>query len=44
VKTVSRFLHVLTGRIDGVGGVGLFTVDPTTHDGESATPGCSAHR
>jgi len=32
VETVFRFLHVLTGRLDGVNAVGLFTIDPTTHD------------
>jgi len=35
VETVFRFLHVLTGRIDGVDAVGLFTIDPTTHDEET---------
>jgi KaiC/GvpD/RAD55 family RecA-like ATPase len=34
-ETVFRFLHVLTGRIDGVDAVGLFTIDPTTHDRET---------
>jgi KaiC/GvpD/RAD55 family RecA-like ATPase len=32
IETVFRFLHVLTGRIDSVGGIGLFTLDPTSHD------------
>jgi KaiC/GvpD/RAD55 family RecA-like ATPase len=32
IETVFRFLHVLTGRIDSVGGIGLFSLDPTTHD------------
>jgi len=32
VETVFRFLHVLTGRIDGIDGIGLFTIDPTTHE------------
>lgn len=37
VETVFRFLHVLTGRIDEVDGVGLFTIDPTTHDAETVS-------
>ena len=32
LETVFRFLHVLTGRIDSLDGVGLFAIDPTTHD------------
>jgi len=32
IETVFRFLHVLTGRIDDMDGLGLFTIDPTTHD------------
>ena len=32
LETVFRFLHVLTGRVDSIGGVGVFTIDPTTHD------------
>jgi len=35
VETVFRFLHVLTGRVDDVSAVGLFTIDPTTHDAET---------
>jgi len=35
VETVFRFLHVLTGRIDGVDAIGLFTIDPMTHDAET---------
>ena len=31
-ETVFRFLHVLTGRIDDIDAIGLFTIDPTTHD------------
>lgn len=34
-ETVFRFLHVLTGRIDSLDAVGLFTIDPTTHDRET---------
>lgn len=32
VETVFRFLHVLTGRVDGIDGMGIFTIDPTTHE------------
>lgn len=32
LETVFRFLHVITGRIDSIGGLGFFTIDPTTHD------------
>jgi len=32
IETVFRFLHVLTGRIDDADGVGLFMIDPTTHE------------
>ncbi|MDY6818697.1 MAG: hypothetical protein SVG88_08550 [Halobacteriales archaeon] len=32
VETVFRFLHVLTGRVSGADGLGLFAIDPTTHD------------
>ncbi|MFB6299736.1 MAG: RAD55 family ATPase [Halobacteriales archaeon] len=32
VETVFRFLHVLTGRVSGADGLGLFSIDPTTHD------------
>ena len=32
LQTVFRFLHVFTGRIASVGGLGLYTIDPTTHD------------
>jgi len=35
IETVFRFLHVLTGRIDGVEASGLFTIDPTTHEEET---------
>ena len=35
VETVFRFLHVLRGRIDEVGAIGLFTIDPTTHKEET---------
>lgn len=32
LKTVFRFLHVFTGRITSVDALGLYTIDPTTHD------------
>ena len=32
LQTVFRFLHVFTGRISSVDGLGLYTIDPTTHD------------
>lgn len=32
VEPVFRFLHVLTGRIDETNGLGLFTIDPGSHD------------
>lgn len=31
-QTVFRFLHVFTGRIQSVGGLGLFSIDATAHD------------
>ena len=32
LQTVSRFVHTLVGRIDGVGGMGVLLVDPSNHD------------
>lgn len=32
LETVFRFLHVLTGRIESIEGLGMFAIDPTTHD------------
>jgi KaiC/GvpD/RAD55 family RecA-like ATPase len=32
LQTVFRFLHVFTGRIQSVEGLGLFSIDPTAHD------------
>lgn len=32
LRTVSRFVHTLVGRIDNVDGLGVFVVDPTGHD------------
>jgi len=32
LETVFRFLHVFTGRIRSVGGLGLFVIDPGMHD------------
>jgi hypothetical protein len=31
-ETVFRFLHVFTGRIRSVGGLGMFVVESTVHD------------
>lgn len=32
LETVFRFVHVLCGRIDSIDGLGLFAIDPTTHE------------
>ncbi len=32
LKTVFRFLHVFTGRVTSADALGLYTIDPTTHD------------
>ncbi len=32
LETVFRFLHVITGRVESIEGLGVFTIDPTTHD------------
>lgn len=32
LETVFRFLHVLTGRVASIDGLGLFAIDPTTHE------------
>lgn len=32
LQTVFRFLHVLTGRVRSIGGLGLYTMDPDMHD------------
>jgi len=32
VRTVSRFVHALVGRIDAVDGLGILLIDPTNHD------------
>jgi KaiC/GvpD/RAD55 family RecA-like ATPase len=32
LETVFRFLHVLSGRVDSIGALGLFAMDPTTHE------------
>lgn len=32
LKTVSRFVHTITGRIDAVDGLGAVLVDPSIHD------------
>ena len=32
LETVFRFLHVLSGRVDSIGALALFAIDPTTHE------------
>jgi hypothetical protein len=32
LQTVFRFLHVFTGRIQSVEGLGLFAIDSSAHD------------
>lgn len=32
LETVFRFVHVMTGRVESIDGLGVFTIDPTTHD------------
>jgi len=32
LRTVSRFVHTLVGRVSKVGGLGVFLVDPAMHD------------
>jgi hypothetical protein len=35
LQTVFRFLHVFTGRVQSVDGLGLFSIDSTAHDDQS---------
>lgn len=35
LQTVFRFLHVFTGRIQSVDGLGLFCIDETAHDAQT---------
>ncbi len=35
LQTLFRFLHVFTGRVQSVDGLGLFSVDSTAHDDQS---------
>ena len=35
LQTVFRFLHVFTGRIQSVDGLGLFSIDSTAHDDQA---------
>ncbi len=35
LQTVFRFLHVFTGRVQSVDGLGLYTVDSTAHDDQA---------
>jgi len=32
LRSLFQFAQTLSGRIDSAGGLGLFTLDPTTHD------------
>lgn len=32
LRTVSRFVHTLAGRVDSVDGLGVLVIDPTIHD------------
>jgi len=32
LRTLFQFAHTLSARIDSAGGLGVFTIDPTTHD------------
>lgn len=32
LRTVSRFVHTLVGRIDNVDGLGVFRIDPASHE------------
>lgn len=35
LETVFRFLHVLSGRVESINGLGFFAVDPTTHESDT---------
>ncbi len=35
LQTVFRFLHVFTGRVQSIGGLGLFSIDSTAHDDQT---------
>jgi hypothetical protein len=35
LQTVFRFLHVFTGRIQSVDGLGLFCIDSSAHDDQT---------
>jgi len=35
LQTVFRFLHVFTGRIQSVDGLGVFCIDSTSHDDQA---------
>ena len=35
LQTVFRFLHVFTGRVQSVDGLGLFSIDSTAHDDQT---------
>jgi KaiC/GvpD/RAD55 family RecA-like ATPase len=35
LQTVFQFMHVFTSRVENVGGLGLYTIESTAHDGET---------
>lgn len=35
VQTIFRFLHVFTGRVQNVDGLGLYLMDPSAHDAQT---------
>jgi len=35
LRTLFRFLHTISGRIDATNGIGVFAIDPGTHDEKS---------
>lgn len=35
LETVFRFLHVLSGRVESIDGLGFFAIDPTTHESDT---------
>ena len=46
LRTVSRFVHTLVGRIDSVDGLGVFLLDPASHDERAVrtlTQFCAGH-
>lgn len=35
VQTVFRFMHVTTGRVSSAGGMGVYVIDPSSHDDQT---------